>query len=396
MRIVFHELRKIWNLKMLLAVALLCTLYYLIFLSIHMDYFLTGHPEIEEVEHSIELLQRYGPTLEEDEYAEYVKETREQLISEMEGHIRNNPIFADAGIYTLADYERLRNQDNLTETESKAYWTLLLEESGFVRFKWEALEWIESRYHYYPQHTLPKLTAEAANRWEMNRLAAIMETEEYRNIMVWHVYDNTVKYSVNLAVLSVLAVLTLVSPLIVTDRTRNVHLLQYTAKQGRRILQKQLIAVLLSALMLTTLLLAVFGAIYSTNGTWVFWNSGLTSFLNHSTFLFDITYGQYMVIYIAMLYVLCLGTAGLAFILSKFSRNLITLILQLIPAFAGLAFVCVYVFNRPFSIEQALYQMTGIPGIEPFICILVCLAGTAASVYFVRREKKTDVMNAAS
>lgn len=111
--------------------------------------------------------------------------------------------------------------------------------------------------------------SEAASQKEKDRLAAIRETEEYRNIMNEYVYENTVAYSVNLAILSVLAVLTLVSPLIVTDRARHGHLLQYTAKHGRK-------AVLLSAFMLTTLLLAVFGRIYGTNGTWVFWNSGLS------------------------------------------------------------------------------------------------------------------------
>jgi hypothetical protein len=51
--------------------------------------------------------------------------------------------------------------------------------------------------------------------------------------MSGHVYENTAAYSVNPAILSVPAVLTLVSPLIVTDRARHVHLLQYTAKHGR-------------------------------------------------------------------------------------------------------------------------------------------------------------------
>ena len=226
------------------------------------------------------------------------------------------------------------------------------------------------------------MMSEAASQKEKDRLAAIRETEEY---------ENTVAYSVNLAILSVLAVLTLVSPLIVTDRARHVHLLQYTAKHGRKILQKQLIAVLLSAFMLTTLLLAVFGAIYGTNGTWVFWNSGLTSFLNSSIFWYEITYGQYIIIYIVLLYILCLGTAALAFVLSRHSRNLITLILKLILVFGSLVFLCSLAFINPFSLGHILYRKTGIPGMEPAICVLVLLAGLALSLYFVRREESVDV-----
>jgi hypothetical protein len=309
----------------------------------------------------------------------------------MEMHIQSNPVFAAAGIFSYEDYERLRGRDQLTEAENIAYWTLLGEESGFAQFKMQALEWIESHYHHYPQYTLPILMSGAANQKERDRLAAIKETEEYRNIMSGYVYENTVAYSVNLAILSVLAVLTLVSPLIVTDRARNVHLLQYTAKQGRSILQKQLAAVLLSAFLLTTLLLVVFGAIYDTNGTWVFWNSGLTSFLNSYTFWFELTYGQYLVIYIVLLYVLCLGTAALAFVLSRLSRNLITLILKLIPVFGVLALLCGFVFVNPFSLGHVLYRTTGIPGIEPMICGAVFLAGAALSWHVVRRERKADV-----
>jgi len=394
MSMVFHEMKKIWNPKILLVIALLCTLYYSIFLSFHIEHFPNGHPMTEDVGYSMELLQRYGLTLEEDEYAEFVQETRAKLIAEMEMHIQSNPVFAAAGIFSYEDYERLRGRDQLTEAENIAYWTLLGEESGFARFKMQALEWIESHYHHYPQYTWPILMSEAANQKERDRLAAIMETGEYRNIMNWHVYENTVAYSVNLAILSVLAVLTLVSPLIVTDRARNVHLLQYTAKQGRSILQKQLAAVLLSAFLLTTLLLVVFGAIYATNGTWVFWNSGLTSFLNSYTFWFEMTYGQYLVIYIVLLYVLCLGTAALAFVLSRLSRNLITLILKIIPVFGVLALLCGFVFVNPFSLENIIYRTTGIPGMEPFVCGLVFVAGVAASLYIVRREKKVDVMDA--
>jgi len=191
-----------------------------------------------------------------------------------------------------------------------------------------------------------------------------------------------------------LAVLVFVSPLIVTDRAKNVHLLQYTAKHGRKILKEQLITVILSAFLLTTALLLVFGTIYSTNGAWPFWNNGLTSFLNLivTFFWFDITYGQYIAIYIALLYVLCLGAAAIAFMLSRFSQNLIALIFKLIPAFAVLGALCFSVFYCTFSSTNILYMGTSIIGIEPIICGLVLIAGLAVSLYIAQREKKVDVV----
>lgn len=390
MRIVWHELKKIWNFRILVVVALLCTLYYWLFLSFYIDYFPNGHSETEEVAYSRELLQRYGPTLEEDEYSQFIRETRAQLLAEMESYIKSNPVFADAGIYSFEDYERVYEKSDPTEAEYKAIWTLLGEECDFVRFKLQALQWIESQYANAPQYT-QKLISETTDPKEVERLKAILQTKEYRNIMDGHVYDNTVVYAFYFAILAVLAVLVLVSPLIVTDRARNVHLLQYTSKEGRRILQKQFLAVLLSAFFLTTILILIFGAIYSTNGTWVYWNSGLTSFLNWPTFLFNLTYGQYILIYIVLLYVLCLGTAALAFIFSQFSQNLVTLILRLIPLFTVLTVLCAWVFKYPFTTQNFLYRALGLVGMEAFICGLLFLAAVAVSLYLVRREKKVEV-----
>ena len=63
MRIVLYEMKKIWNIKLLLVIALLCALFYSIFMEFSIKYFPNGHPATEEIAYSIEMAQRYGPTL---------------------------------------------------------------------------------------------------------------------------------------------------------------------------------------------------------------------------------------------------------------------------------------------------------------------------------------------
>lgn len=394
MRIVLYEMKKIWNVKLLLSVAVLCALFYSMFMGFYIKYFPNGHSDTEEVDYSIQMTKQYGPTLEADEYAEFIAKTREELISQAEAYIKNNPVFSKVGIYTYADYEKVHENQANTEAESDAIWTLLGDECDFVQFKLQALNSIEENYHYYPEYALKNAISEATGKKELARLTEIQKKEEYRNIMDGWVIENTVTYTIYLAILAVLAVLVFVSPLIVTDRARNVHLLQYTAKRGRRILKHQLIAVILSAFLMTTALILSFGAIYSMNGTWLLWNNGLTSFLNFMAtfFWFDITYGQYIVLSIVLLYILCLGAAAIAFVLSRFSQNLITLILKLIPAFGVLGALCFSVFNCTLSSKNALYTGTGIVGIEPIICGLVLIAGLAVSFRILRREREVDVI----
>ncbi|MFT4146228.1 MAG: hypothetical protein QM644_17395 [Mobilitalea sp.] len=390
MRIILYEMKKIWNIKLLLVITVLCALYYFMFLEFNIKHFPNGHPVTEELNFSIQMLEQSGLTMEEDEFSDFILSTREKLITEAETYIKNIPIFSEAEIYTYEDYKKIHEKSNQSELETTAIWTLLGEECDFVRFKLEALSNIEDRYHNYPEYLLNKLISETTDEKELDRLMEIQESEEYRNIMDGWVFENTVTYAVYLAVLTILAVLVLISPLIVTDHTKNVHLLQYTSKQGRAVFNNQFIAAMISAFLLTTVFILIFGAIYSSNSTWIFWNSGLTSFLN-TTFLVNITYGQYIIISVALLYVLCLSAAASAFVLSRFSQNLITLIMKLIPLFAVYGLISVSVLNYTFNRVNIIYAGTGILGIETIVCGFLLLSGLAVSIYFIHKETKIDI-----
>jgi hypothetical protein len=178
------------------------------------------------------------------------------------------------------------------------------------------------------------------------RYTQILETEEWRNIGNPEALSNMTLYVSNLAVLSVLAVMLLVSPLVSADRAKKVNQLQYVSKTGRRVLLSQFWATVFSAFALTTLLLLFFGAVYFAIGPGAriaqhFWGSGTFGF--HGVFLARVpmTYGQYILLLAAATYPLSMSAAALAFILSRFSANMIALIAKLIPAFI----VCAYVYG---------------------------------------------------
>jgi hypothetical protein len=86
-----------------------------------------------------------------------------------------------------------------------------------------------------------------------------------------------------------------------------------------------------------------------------------------------------------LLYILCLGAAAIAFVLSRLSQNPITLILKLIPTFGVFGALCFSVYFITFSSENKLFIETGIIGIEPMACGFVLVAGLAVSLYIVRR-----------
>jgi hypothetical protein len=394
MRIVINEIKKIWSIKMLLIVALLCAIFYLISMTFVIGYLYSAHPGAEEIKLATELTRRYGATLEDDELADFA-EIRDALITEAESYIKGNPVFENRGVYTYADYEYLREKQfgEASEAESSAYWLLLSKECDFVQFKLETLERYEDGFTPYIASLEAGVTYEKTSERERARLTEIRDTEEYRNIMSRAVFENTVSYITSLAVLLILAALVLVSPIIVTDRMRKLHLLQYSAKQGRKLLAKQLAAVLISAFLLTTALLVVFGVIYSTNGTFAFWNNGLNSFLNpYNIIMLNMSYGQYITALVVMAYLLTLGTSAFAFVFSRFSQNLIALLMKLIPIFIAVVLFCSnYVFDAPFARYNILYRRTGVVGIEAVVCAVILIAGFASSFIAARRERRIDV-----
>ena len=389
MKIVLYEMKKIWNIKLLLIITIFCALFFYLFMEFEIKHFPNGHPAIELVDYSIQMTKEYGTTLESEEYNEFIINANAEISSQMEKYIKSNIIFSEAGIDTFADFKKVYYKSELTLLEEDAIDILTSEEFDFILFKWEALKFIEESYCT----DISGYISEFYNEKEQLRLTEIQYEEKLNNILSSDVYSSTARYSECLAKLSILAVLLMIAPLIITDRTQNLNLLQYTSKRGRKIFNHQFVAVILSAILLTTALILVFGTIFSVNGTQQFLNNGLISFLHGSIFWFDITYGQSIVLFIIFTYLLCLGTATIVFIFSRYSSNIIALILKLIPTYVVVWALCAAVFGSTFSSGNDLYRITKIFGIEPIICSLIFVLGFVASLYILHRERKIDILS---
>ncbi|SHI23036.1 hypothetical protein SAMN02745823_03667 [Sporobacter termitidis DSM 10068] len=390
MRILKNEMKKVWNPVMLVLVAVICALFYLMFMEFYIKNFPNGHPTTEEYDYSVELTGKYGATLEDDEFREFIK-VKDSLILEANDYIKGNPEFAAAGILSYEDYLKLAEKDmTWTDEETEAFDFLYSGKCHGIAYKLDRLSYIESAYQNEARRYENRIS-ETGSAKEKARLNEIIETGQYHSILDIFLIENTNTYISWFSVLAILSVLIFLSPLLVRDRMQGIYLLQYTSRRGRKVLFSQLGAILISAFLLTTLEIAVFGAIYAAKGIQVFWNNGMDSFLGSYTFRFFITYGQYVLYSAGMIYLCTIGAALLAFALSKLSRNYITLILKLIPVFILLAKLCLSLFNVSFSFRNPLYGITGIDGIEPFAGCAVIAVGLILSLLVCAREKKADI-----
>jgi hypothetical protein len=396
MRILFNEMKKIWSLKIICVLAVVGALFFYIFMQFYVVYYRgTDHPKTEQVYYCEELIRLYGPYVSEEQLAEYFSAEWERLVAEAEVYIAAMPVFAEGGVYSFADYSALREQDfdiEYTREQTAAIWALNDEECDFLGFKLQTIMRMEDDVGVMGRYIgVPESFWFVLSEKEQNRYLEIVASGENRYVMSGWVYDATNDYTLYFSVLVMLSVLVLVSPLVVSDRHGRVHYLLYSSKYGRRIMYAQLAATLISAFLLTTLLIVIFGGIFSVNGTKIFWEGSIASDFCYHLSVFPLTYGGWVTSIVGLLYATALSFAALAFILSRFSSNLITLVIKLVPVFAAAAFLCVGLFNALFTLGNAFYRFTGVFGTEAYVCVVLVIAGLAAALLVAKREKRVDV-----
>ncbi len=92
--------------------------------------------------------------------------------------------------------------------------------------------------------------------------------------------------------------------------------MQWTSRRGRRVLNTQMGAALLSGLLLTLLNCAVYLGPFLSTGAMKFWNCPIVSVWRENYPWFDWTYGQYLLALLGLTAVLTLAACGFTVVLS--------------------------------------------------------------------------------
>jgi len=415
MRIITHELKKIWSVKILVIITALCALYFFAVMNSEIK----NYPKDDlflNIDFAHRLTETYGVTLSQNDFEDFLK-NEEIIIFELNTFIASNSFFTGLGIFNYDDYMDFRMDyesrfDMLDDEERNLVYSLFLEWGGIVRtITGENLisdkvapeayaklvsfgnivgmyqtniighdEWlstIDSFIEYTP-----------LNEREIQRLIEIRDSGELISIMDFHTISHTWRYARSLAVLIILVTLIMVSPLVTTDRANRVNWLQYSSKQGRGILKKQFFAVLLSAVGMTTILVLIFAGLFSvTTEVHAFWNNGINSFLSGTFHWLSITFGQYVLLMIVTMYLLSVGTAAFAFVLSQCSNNMIRLIFKVIPFFIAVFIVSNWILN-----DFLVIFIGGNVFLQMLSLLVTLIVGVVTAILVVCREKRVELI----
>jgi hypothetical protein len=318
---------------------------------------------------------------------------------------------ADRYGITLSDEELVQLQNYCEELRKSTDQTDEVEETRLMYYEeWARLLQSEVEIHQqYPsaeawKQYLEEIHAQAGN-WGITdfdtdagvsqEIELRFDSHEYWRGIIWDgLTTGTSTYFSNLLVWTVIMLGVLLMPLLVGDRMNQVRPLQLSSRTGRKIYYRQYGAVLFCGFAITTVFLLVIGGAFLQNGTLKFLSCSIYGVLSH-TAVVVMTYGQWWLLNILMLYLVCMGMSGLYFFLSQFAKNYVgmavLLILVAVAAWGGLP----YIYRNVFLTDNELYDTLVAknifaPWAPVWVCALICVVGVllgfGTCVYRQREE----------
>jgi hypothetical protein len=422
MRIFGGELKKLWNGKLLLLIVAFGVITWFAFLNRDILAFEFMQEDGIYGRYQTEMFERYGETLEPEELADFDIPTKlAEVYATGDAIIAAEPVFAKYDIHSFEQYlDWLDDGYFVIYVDDRGYTgsllgvtveeggeddpaareyyddrlamdTVLNAPPGSMIDEWMRLSNIENRYVHYREQLETYIQDDL-------RPVVVRDTEQLlasgnNSLISDFLMFQFSSYATTVGVLAVIATLVLALPLLTVDRARNMPSLQYSSTVGRRVLRIQLVATAMSALALSIVLTAVFFTPFlAVSGS--YWNTHIMSLGTWGMWLYNITFGQYVLILAGMIVALCIGTACLAFILARFSSNIVTVVIKAVPAGIALAMLSAFATNAALSDTNIVFDKVfrgqfDVP--EVIVCGMVALVALIATVIVVTREARVDV-----
>lgn len=412
MTIFVYELKKLWNWRILALIAAMGALTWFAVLSEALRSYdsLTTHGIYGSYQN--EMFALYGDTLEPEELADYdIPGKKAALLAELDEMIANETIFAENHIDSYSEYVEFANSgysSDLSEEEKEIFSNTIstmrskldLGNSSQTLDEWYASPLIRLQTLEALEHTYVDYEASLRSYIDNDARPVVVRTAE--KLLQMHNanlirYDLCTEFSLYASVVggfTVVAVIILIAPLLITDRTRKLNLMQYSSTIGRKIFRLQFAATFISALALSILLIAAAYIPFLASGAGDYWDAHIMSLAGRGMQLYNITFGQYALILAGMILALSIGTACFAFILARFSTNIVMMLIKAVPVGVAVVGIGALSVNMALSYNNIIFN-TIFPGRfdapEVIVCGLVAVVGMVAAVVISIREMRVDV-----
>ena len=405
----WQEMKKIWRPSMIAVLLILGFVFYHTFLSFFVHYFPNG-PYFDGLYRIAgQWVQTHGPVLSAEAEAQE-KAGLAPLEAEADKLVAANPLAQQYGLSTFAQYQAFYDQyvrqvsGELTGQALDAHSAamrlsnyLQSEETGNIEGRLLAVADYTQSYEDL-QHAAslgsPIRYPESYTQREYDHaMAAFFGPDQaWRNMLPEELPRALSTYIAYVLIWCALSICLLLSPFVVRDRSSRMRQLQYASRHGRRILRTQCTAALLSALLLTTLNLLIFGGLFAAHGIAIFFSCRLYSFMLDAFAWFNWPFGLWCLILCVMGYLISLGVALLAFLIAQYSDSYVAMLLKLLPLFILTALLLPGLFVNAFYYSNMLYRLTHLPGIEALLALAIAAAGTLLCAWSLRQQQSSELL----
>ena len=401
MRVFLWELKKLWSPWVVIVTAIITILCYLVLVRPMFALFNLDYPGWKKTEYETakSWLDRYGPTLEEDERLDAQRDY-ELVLEEMEEFIASHPEFAKAGVYSLSDYEDYRAAGMFENEEDRALFDqineiLYFENETNLGFRYQDMPGI---YWSYDNRNQPlEKNPEFPEGW-YERQDALREADGLRSVIPSSVVSDIQSVMRYAILLPIIAVFVLIAPYPVRDRSRELTALQWTSKTGRKVVRIQFWAALTSSFVVAAVVVALlFLRLFMSGGAFLpFLDCPVNGFINNLYTFGGLTLGQWLVSYALLCLLFGLLSGALVFLISQYSKSYVPMLLKQLLLFVLIVLLAYYcgsgnLLDTPlafYPIGSAGFR-TGIAGIELWCsALLFLLAAGGCLIYAFSRRRK--------
>ncbi|NBJ70701.1 MULTISPECIES: hypothetical protein [Clostridia] len=377
MRVIWYEIRKLLNWKVLGLVLLISLLFFELFLRFDFEHFPNGRPLGDIFNVTKQMINKYGQEMDEKEFQDF-KETYKEEVDRANAYLQSRDDFVEAGVTT---YEQFTNMDYEDKVANELFEEVMFEKGIDVFWELQSREVIMESYEVRKEFFKGETAQIDDPEWKrkildgsINEILPSFVVENYNNLITM------------LSILIILSVIVVVSRIFITDQRNNTLYLQYTTNIGRKLFKKKLIASMITSFLITNMYIGAFLILYSFNGTQIFFESSLQSFYANTVNWLDITFFQYIYITIIGVYLLAFVVAAIATYLSRTVSNYISLIGVQIPiAVVLILLIFEYLVSNLFNIAYPMYITIG-----TYIGLIAL--GAAILTARWRKERKIDIV----
>ncbi|PJK16014.1 hypothetical protein CQS04_12330 [Chryseomicrobium excrementi] len=379
MQLFWLEFKKIFSWKLLLLLGVVNFLLFNLLLSFHLEHFPNGRPQTDVFAIEQKLIPLYGAEISEEELQE-IKSMYEDRVKIADELVANDP---EAEELNLANYEDLVAYNDAQEGLSEYFDQLLYGKGEQILWELQGWEGLIENYEFQAD----SLAAQVAQNTGAQK-------EYFQNRIdneVYSFYSDTVTmnfkdYKTNMAIIIWINVAILLSLVYFRDTRAKLVPLQYSSQHGRNVYRTKWWASLAATTTLVVTLVAVYMALYWTNGTASHLQLPLSSFGWYDHW-YDMTFLQYMLLSIGLIVLFAFGVAVLSLSLSTIAPNAVVLIgTQILLFFVMIAGVSTYLIRDMILLWNA-------PLLTPLATSLFVVVIIVLAWLIWKREIKRDFMN---